>query len=378
MTGRFCPQCGTQALPRAKFCSECGTALGGAPAPRARPRSTAGFAVFGGLLLTGLGIWAAILSPDPPPPPLGATRAGGTAGGGAAAQPQQPRTVPLPEEITKMVADLAAKAASRPDDLPLWVHLGEVYSRTGQFDASYYPKALAAYEHVLAREPKHAEAIRGKANVHYDRNEPKEAIPLFERYLALRGEDASVRTDLATMHFYDGDTEKAIAMYKAVLAKDPGFVQAHYNLAAAYHAQGDVPGALAELRTARGLASDERVRQQIDQMVARLSGAPAGDVPTASPAAERTPFQDTVERELRGHQIVGPRITAIRWTAPGTAEVRVREFPMTAMPPMARAAFDKRMVGYLNEANAAHPVTGERAITIVDATTGEAMATITP
>jgi tetratricopeptide (TPR) repeat protein len=386
MPVRFCPQCGTQAVPQAKFCMECGHGLsaGGVAAAVARPpRSATGMAVFGGFLLVGLGIWAAILTPDPPPPPLGGGRPS------AAAPPSPPAEqakIKLPDEITKMVGELATKAAAKPDDLGVWTHLGEVYYRTAQFDASYYPKALEAFEHVLARDPKNATAIRGKGNVYYDRNEPALAIPLYERYLALKGDDASVRTDLATMHLYAGDAPKAIAMYKDVLAKDPEFVQAHYNLAAAYHEQGNSTAALDELRVARRLATDERIQRQIDQMIAKLSGAPVPpDASPTAPAAARapadaslTPFQQAVDQQLRAHQILGPRIAELRWTGPGRVEARMREFPMAQMPPVARTAFEKRMVGYLTEARRAHPVDGEVAVVIVDAGSGETMATITP
>jgi tetratricopeptide (TPR) repeat protein len=302
------------------------------------------------------------------------------------APPPAGQTVELPDEIVKLVGDLAAKAAAKPDDLSLWTHLGEVYSRTAQFDDGYYPKALEAFDHVLERDPKRADAIRGKANVHYDRNEPKQAIPLYERYLALRGDDASVETDLATMHFYDGDTEKAIGMYQAVLKKDPHFVQAHYNLAAAYHRQGNLNGALDELRTARSLATDDRVKEQIDQMIARLSGAPppaAGGAaaPAPAPAAAdeaRTPFQREVEAQLRAHQILGPRIVALRWKSAGEVEARMREFPMAQMPPMAREAFEKRVKGYLTDARRDHPVDGPVSLTLADAASGDVMATVTP
>jgi tetratricopeptide (TPR) repeat protein len=364
---------------------ECGQGLvpgSVAPTGIAR-RSAAGYGVFAAFLLSGLGIWAAILTPDAPPPPLG----GGRPGGAATPAAEGSTKVALPAEITKMVGELATKAAAKPDDLGLWTHLGEVYYRTAQFDDSYYPKALEAFEHVLTRDEKQPDALRGKANVYYDRNEPALAIPLYERYLALKGDDPSVRTDLATMHLYAGDAPKAIAMYKDVLAKDPHFVQAHYNLAAAYHEQGDNAAALDELRTARRFATDERVQQQIDQMIANLSGVAAGPPAAAataapaappSPDATLTPFQQAVEEALRGHQILGPRIAELRWTAPGRVEARMREFPMAQMPPMARAAFEKRMVGYLEEARQAHPVDGEVAIVIVDAGSGETMATITP
>jgi len=389
MPARFCPQCGTKTLAQAKFCMECGQALeAGATATVARARApraaAAGYAVFGAFLLTGLGIWAAVLTPDAPPPRLGGGRP--TAGAPAPPAAEQPK-VELPAEITKMVGDLATKAAAEPDDLGLWTHLGEVYYRTGQFDPAFYPKAIQAYDHVLERDPKRTDAIRGKANVYYDQNEAELAIPLYERYLTLKSDDLSVRTDLATMYLYSGDPTKAIGMYKEVIAKDPTFVQAHYNLAAAYHEQGNVDGALAELRTARQHATDERIRGQIDQMIAKLSGAPAAAEPPAvaaaapapAPANEKlTPFQQSVDQQLRAHQILGPRIAELRWTGPGTVEARMRQFPMAQMPPMARDAFDKRMKSYLDDARRQHPIDGDVAITIVDAGSGETMATITP
>lgn len=363
---------------------ECGYALasGATAAVPAARRSPAGFVVFGGFLLAGLGIWAAVLTPDPPPPPLGGKRPAATA---AAAPPAQ-EPVELPAEIKRMVGELATKAAAKPDDLGIWTHLGEVYYRTAQFDPSYYPKAMEAFDHVLARDAKRPEALRGKGNVHYDRNEPALAIPLYERYLAIKGDDASVETDLATMHLYSGDAPKAIGMYKTVLAKHPEFVQAHYNLAAAHHEQGDDEAALGALRTARRFATDERIQQQIEQMIARLSGEapppaaatrPAA-VASAPAAAGQTPFQQAIERDLRAHSIVGPRIVELRWTAPGRVEARMREFPMAQMPPMARTAFEKRMTSFLETARTAHPVEGEIAIVIVDAGSGETMATITP
>jgi tetratricopeptide (TPR) repeat protein len=375
-------------MAQAKFCMECGQSLvAGAVAtvaPARTPRAAAaGYAVFGAFLLTGLGIWAAVLTPDAPAPRLGGGRP--AAGAPAPAGPEQAK-VALPAEITKMVGELATKAAAKPDDLGLWTHLGEVYYRTGQFDPAYYPKAIEAFDHVLARDPKRSDAIRGKANVFYDQNEAELAIPLYERYLALKGDDLSVRTDLATMYLYSGDPQKAIAMYKEVLAKDPTFVQAHYNLAAAYHEQGDTDGALAELRTARRHATDERIKQQIDQMIAKLSGAPAPAEAPAVPAVASapatndnlTPFQQSVEKQLRAHQILGPRIAELRWTGPGRVEARMRQFPMAQMPPMARTAFEKRLVGFLDEARRQDPVDGEVAIVVVDADSGETMATITP
>lgn len=387
MPARFCPECGTPTLPEAKFCAECGFALGAAgrtgPTARAWRPTALGGAVFAGFLVGGLGIWAAILTPDAPRPRPGEIAAGAP-GAPAPATPQAPRE--LPSEITKLVADLAARAEAKPDDLALWTHLGEVYYRTSQFDPAYRAKALAAFDHVLARDPKRAEAIRGKGNVYYDQQDAPKAITHFERFLEIHPDDASVRTDLATMYLADGQHDRGLALYRAVIADDPDFMQAHYNLAAALHGNGDTEGALAELRVARRLATDDALRERIDALIARLTGDDEGTGGRAEdeapapprPSGDRTPFQAVVEAAFRDHEIMGPRIASIEWTGPGTTRVLMDGFPMEAMPPMVREKFETRLKDTLTEAAVNHPVEGDRSVTLVDAGSGRVMATVRP
>ena len=60
--------------------------------------------------------------------------------------------------------------------------------------------------------------------------------------------------------------------------------------------------AVDELRIARGLATEEPVRKQIDDMVATLQGtppAPTGAAPAAAPAeGTRTPFQSARQTSM--------------------------------------------------------------------------------
>jgi cytochrome c-type biogenesis protein CcmH/NrfG len=386
MPARFCTDCGTPTLPEAKFCAQCGFALGPAGRPTAAARSwrptALGGLVLGGFVLVGLGIWAAILTPDAPAPRPGGGAARASAGASPAA-PEAPRE--LPGEITKLVGDLATRAEAKPDDLDLWTHLGEVYYRTSQFDPGFRPKALAAFDHVLERDAKRADAIRGKGNVYYDQQDAPKAIAHFERFLAIHPDDASVRTDLATMYLADGQHDRALALYRAVIADDPEFMQAHYNLAAALHGDGDTEGALAELRVARRLTKDESLQQRIDALIARLVGddapppTPAGGAPSPPPPADdRTPFQTIVEDAFRRHEIMGPRIASIEWTGPGTTRVLMQSFPMDAMPPMVREKFETRLRDTLTDAAANHPVSGDRSVTLVDAESGRVMATVEP
>jgi cytochrome c-type biogenesis protein CcmH/NrfG len=356
---------------------ECGLSLEGlARAPRGgwQPTLTGGL-VFGSFVVLGLGIWTSILTPDPPKPkPSGPVAA--AAGVAAPAAPAKP--IELPEEVKRAVGNLAARAEDRPEELDLWVHLGEVYYRTAQLDPAYYPKAIAAFDHVLAREPDRMEALRGKGNVHYDRKETTAAIELYERYLRQKPDDPTVQTDLATMYLFDGDGERAFATYRAVIAAHPDFLQAHYNLAAAYHQQGDAEAALAELQIARRLAKDDDLRSSIDDMIGRLQAETAVAAVGAAPASPRSPFQEAVEASLREHQILGPRITRIEWPEPGAARVLVGSFPMEHMPDAVRQTFEQRLTGYLTSAREAHPIEGAIHVTLVDAESGRELTSVSP
>jgi cytochrome c-type biogenesis protein CcmH/NrfG len=386
MPARFCSRCGAPVAPDARFCAQCGAALGGTPPPAASgwQPSGLGAALLGFLLIAGLGIWTLILSPAPPRPgPQGPAAAGRPAAASPTQLPEgHPPVVQLPDEVKSFIADLDKKAQERPDDVSAWMRLAQVNARAAQLDSSYASAALRAFRHVLAREPQNPEALRGLANVHYDRNEHREAIPLYERYLAIRPDDASARTDLGTMYLSAGDAPRAVATYRDVLRASPNFLQAHYNLAVAYHRQGDDEGALRELQTARSLATDDDVRRQIDEMIAGVRGEPPPPrAPTLAPetaAADRSPFQAAVETAFRGHPIMGPRIVRFEWTGPASGRVMVRDFPMAAMPDDVREKFTARLADELRSAQRSHPVEGAVRMEIADASSTTVMATVGP
>lgn len=393
MSARFCAHCGAGLPPSAKFCSQCGVAVDGSgPAPAASARggwrpTTAGATVFGTFVLAGLAIWASILSPEPPRAAPGTDRppqAGAPAQTTGSTMPPDHPTVPLeiPEEVKTFIDTLSASAKEHPDDNAAWLRLAQVYYRAAQIDPSYAPESLKAYDHVLERSPDDVEALRGKANIFYDASDHAKAIPLYEKLLKIAPDDPNAQTDLATMYLYAGDAPRAVAAYEKVLAEHPDFLQAHYNLAMTYAQTGRVDDAIARLKTARPLAKEERVQRQIDDMIARLeSGAvtpPSGAAPATAPATPGTPFQAAVEKELRAHPILGPRVVRVEWTTPGTGKVIVRSFPMEQMPPPVRDKFTSRIADTLRDASAAQPVEGDVKLEFVDVESAKVMASVTP
>ncbi len=388
MSVRFCAQCGTKAVAGAKFCTECGAPFAGHASASAASRwqlTTAGSAVLTLFLAAGLTVWTLILSPagPRPGPGAGAARPGAAPAGAPSSGGEAKVRMPLPAEAVSFIADLAAKAKAKPDDIETWLKLAQVEARAAQLDSAYQADALAAFQHVLDRDRENADALRGLANLHYDRDDHAKAIPLFERYLTLRPDDPSARTDLATMYLYGGDAARAVATYKEVIKRNPSFLQAHYNLGVAYHGQGDDRAALGELEIARGLASEDGVRKQIDDMIAGLRGeGPAPEGAAAAPPADgggtRSPFQAAVEQAFRTHPIMGPRIVRFEWTTPGAGRVLVQNFPMEGMPPAVREKFTGRLADELRSAAGAHPVDGAIRVEIADLATGTVMVTVAP
>jgi tetratricopeptide (TPR) repeat protein len=378
MPVRFCSRCGTKAVAGAKFCAECGADIAG-------PRSAgggwqltiAGSAVLVVFLAAGLTVWTVILSPAARPGlPGPAGRANASSAPGAAAEANR---VALPDQAKAFIADLTKQAKEKPDDVDTWMKLAQVSARAAQIDPAYQTEAIDAYDHVLALDPKNADALRGVANVHYDRDDHQKAIPAFEKYLALRPDDPSAKTDLGTMYLYSGQPERAVATYQEVIKSNPAFLQAHYNLAVTYHGQGKDQDALKELEVARGLATDDPVRKQIDDMIASLKGGRPGPAePATKTAGAGSPFQTAVEEAFRAHPIMGPRIVRFEWGAPASGRVLVRNFPMAGMPPEVREKFTGRLAEQLRTAEAAHPVDGPVRVEIADAADGSVMATVTP
>src|SRR5205814_2258872 len=222
------------AVAGARFCTECGAPLAGDASASAASRwqlTTAGSAVLTLFLAAGLTVWTLILSPAAPRPGpgAGAARPGAAPAGAPSSGGEAKVRMPLPAEVVSFIADLAAKAKAKPDDIETWLKLAQVEARAAQLDSAYQADALAAFQH------------------------------------------------------------------------------------------GDDRAALGELEIARGLASEDGVRKQIDDMIAGLRGeGPAPEVAAAAPPADgggtRSPFQAAVEQAFRTHPIMGPRIVRFEWT----------------------------------------------------------------
>ena len=381
---RFCPQCGAQTVPQARFCTECGAALSGtqkaadkkdgktasqAPAsPAARHSLFAGLVVLSAYLAIGVGLWVFVLRSQPFP--VVAVAEGPASSGGSQALPQDHPPISIPDDAKQQIATLVDEANAKPDSAETWRRLAEVQFRASQLEASYRSAALSSYQHVLELAPDDPTALRGIGNVYYDFEEHTKAIGYYERYLALRPDDANVRTDLGTMYLYTNRADRAIAEYQTVIAANPDFFQAHFNLGIAYREKADFTQARQSLERARALTDDARIRDRVDHVLAQLNG---GAPPQAQP---RTAFQHAVEQLFHSHDIMGPKVARIEWSAPAGARVYLQNFPIQGMPPDVRNRFLAKLRIQLGLAKKNNNIDDSVIVELIDAETRSVMETL--
>ena len=388
MANRFCTQCGASLLPEARFCTACGQRIGGAPRVTLRGPGMERWApllVVGAVVgLGGLAVALGARSAPPPnvPPPRGQQA---QAPGG---MPDNHPPLEVPEDVRNVIAKMADAAKGKPDDLEAWRQLGFVQYRAGQVDPKYLDDATATYQHVLDKAPDDLDSIRALGNIAYDRNDPTRAMEFYRRYLKLKPDDLGIQTDLATMMLATKQYDAALEGYQAVLRADPNFFQAQFNLAIAYRAKGEDALALAALRRAREVATDDETKQRVDQLLAHVSSGGAAPAPGEGQVAGEGgggagggagggggDMHSAVEAIFRSHPIAGSRIDRIDWTG-DDAKVVLREFPMASMPPFVRQKFIDRIRTGLRQAKTDHQVTASVTVELVDADSGTVMETI--
>lgn len=409
MAFKFCPECGTQTEPGARFCASCGkpfrAATGTLP--------LAGVVSLAALLLLGGGFWLYQRYAPEPARPLKpgegvATRTGTPPAGGGATNPAGMAGHPpfeLPEDIRQYISKLSSDAEAKPQDAEAWALLARVLYRASRVDPSYTDKAQQAFERLHGIDPKNLEGLRGLGNLAYDAQDRGKAVEYYQAYLEIEPDDPEVRTDLGTMRYEMGDTDGAVAEFKSVIRKKPDFYQAYFNLGVVYDAQGDRIAAHEQLEKARDAATDPSVKHRIGALLdaARRTGGsladaaaaaaqaaqaagPVGSEPPGAPAAgEPDPamaasdpadagsFTTAVENVFRGAPIAGPKVARVEWPSPQRARVVMADFPMAGMPEVMRNRFLERMKTGIAEARKRFSIQHSVSFEIVDQASGDVM-----
>jgi tetratricopeptide (TPR) repeat protein len=301
---------------------------------------------------------------------------------------QLPRGHPaiqLPKEARDFIAGVAHRAEASPRDLAAWDKYGDVCLRAAAFDTSYYPRAAAAYAHVLKLEPDNLDALRGIGNIDFDQHKYDEAIAAYEHYLSRMPDDPEVRTDLGTMLLSSGSPDQAILQYRKVLETHPNFFEASFNLGIAYGQMNELEAARNAFAKAKTLAPDADAKNRVVQMLSELDAGPmavtqAGSNPEqggSGRSADSSSFKEAIERMLHDLPIAGPKIASVQWPSATRARVLMDNFPMDQMPPFAAAKFKSDLRNGIGGVKSAHNMRAPLEIDICDAASGRVMQSVT-
>ncbi len=155
-------------------------------------------------------------------------------------------------ELAAQAAPLARRAAAAREasaelDAEAWFALAL------DLEATSPAEAAAAYRHVLAAQPEHAEAHLNLGRLLHEKGDLAAAERHYRSALAARPDDATAAFDLGVALQDLGRWQEAIAAYRRTVEIDATYADAYYNLAAIYEKLGDKAQAIQELKSYRAL-----------------------------------------------------------------------------------------------------------------------------
>lgn len=350
---RFCSQCGTARQEQAKFCVKCGHPFDNGHSAGSAKSTVV---LFAGILLCSVLIYGGIYLLQSRTKQSVPTQASGNT--------EHTHTHPHDPHLEAL--QKKAVEGNAADAMALVGYLVE----KGVDDEHYLIAAAEALEALLQKYPEFPLALRTLGNLYYDIGQLDKAEPPYRRYLELYPNDANYRTDYGTVLLSMGQIQAAIAEYKRAIGIFPDHYHATFNLSIAYEKAGET-GLSQEYRN-RAADIDRRKGKLLAPEIP-LATLPDGEPQT--PATKQAPSKSEdfgryidLAKYFRNHNIVGPKMTGFD-VRDDVAVLSVSKFPMTAMPPFARDAFDK------NVAREMEKIEGKAALEIRDSDSGALLAT---
>jgi cytochrome c-type biogenesis protein CcmH/NrfG len=135
-------------------------------------------------------------------------------------------------------------------------------------------QVLQFYEKAVEANPQDLKAQLMLGNAYFDKKEYPGAIKAYQAVLTMDPTNVDARVDMATAYYYEGSYAVAIKQLKKALEQDPNHVSALYNLGVVYHSMGQFQDARSMWQKASRLATDPKVKAQIDERLQRTTAQP--------------------------------------------------------------------------------------------------------
>jgi predicted ribosomally synthesized peptide with SipW-like signal peptide len=148
----------------------------------------------------------------------------------------------------QQIGAFEAARALRPDNVAVWINLGNALRGNGQVD-----EALACYQKAVALDPKFAMAHTNLGLALAVKGQVDEAIARYHKAIALDPKLANAHNGLGDALSRKGQEEEAIACYRQAIALDPKLATAHYNMGNSLSRKGQEEEAIACYRQAIAL-----------------------------------------------------------------------------------------------------------------------------
>jgi Tfp pilus assembly protein PilF len=149
-----------------------------------------------------------------------------------------------------------------------------LHSLAGIYESSKdYPKAFAAYERILKKDPENALAINNLAALLVDHKGDADSLKRareLAKPLESTGQPAFIDT-LGWVYYKSGETDKAVTLLSKAVEKAPQVLVFQYHLGMAYHKKGDVSAAKTHLAKAVEAKVDFPGIDEARQTLATLS-----------------------------------------------------------------------------------------------------------
>jgi tetratricopeptide (TPR) repeat protein len=150
-------------------------------------------------------------------------------------------------------------------------------------------QAAKIYQAILARNPRHTDALHLLGVVAYQQGNPQHACTLIGQAIALQPSVASYYANLAEVYRATGQLERAIACCRSALALQPDFPEAANNLGLALLAQGNAAAAIVQFQAALRARPDDALIHNNLGSALRLQGDLASALAAFRQAAQLDP-----------------------------------------------------------------------------------------
>jgi tetratricopeptide (TPR) repeat protein len=238
-------------------------------------------------------------------------------------------------------------------------------------NAENLKRAVGLFHEVLELDSAHPDALLGLGTLSLHVGVPDKAVEYYTQYIAVRPDDLAISANLALAEARSGDVDSATDRLDAILDKNPDFVIAMVTKGLILADSGETEKARELWLKAERLESSEVLKQRISSLIVdslRKTDTVHSDAPVASSGASAS--EASMGKYFENHEIVGPKIHDMSSQSPGRFVVYVRDFPVSAMPPVAREVFEKKVKEQLSQTDFSE-------VAIVDAVSREELLLIT-